>query len=121
MGLSRLSINTRLIAAFSIVIAILVALVSVAAISQNKQVEAQRNNVHTYAVIEQIDGLSDALMNMETGARGFLLAGVDTFLEPFNQGRKDFDAHLAQAEELTQDEHVRAEARASCARPSRSG
>ncbi|HEY5761474.1 MAG TPA: methyl-accepting chemotaxis protein [Steroidobacter sp.] len=107
MGLSRLSINTRLMAAFSVVIAILVTLVSVAAISQNKQVEAQHNNVRTYAVIEQVDGLSDALINMETGARGFLLAGVDTFLDPFNQGRKEFDAHLAQAEEMTHDEHVR--------------
>jgi methyl-accepting chemotaxis protein len=107
VGLSRLSINARLIAAFSIVIAILVVLVSVAAISQNKQVEAQRSNVHTYAVIEQIDALSDALMNMETGARGFLLTGVDTFLEPFHTGRKDFDEHYAQADELTRDEHVK--------------
>jgi methyl-accepting chemotaxis protein len=107
VGLSSLSINTRLIAAFSIVIVILVALVSVAAVSQNKQVEAQRSNVHTYAVIEQIDRLSDALVNMETGARGFLLAGVDTFLEPFNTGRKEFDARYAQAEELTTDEHVK--------------
>jgi methyl-accepting chemotaxis protein len=107
VGLSRLSINTRLIAAFSLVIAILIALVSVATVSQNRQVEAQQTNVHTYAVIEQVDSLSDALINMETGARGFLIAGVDTFLEPFNQGRKDFDGHLAKAEELTKDAQVR--------------
>ncbi|WP_129775283.1 methyl-accepting chemotaxis protein [Peristeroidobacter soli] len=107
MGLSRLSINARLIAAFSIVIAILVALISVATVSQNKQVDAQRANIHTYDVIEEINGLSDALVNMETGTRGFLLAGVDTFLEPFNQGRTEFDKHLAAAEEKTLDEHVR--------------
>ncbi|MFC4308713.1 methyl-accepting chemotaxis protein [Steroidobacter flavus] len=107
MGLSRLSINARLIAAFSVVIAILVTLIGVATVSQNKQVEAQRSNIHTYDVIEQINGLSDALINMETGARGFLLAGVDSFLEPFNKGRSDFDKYLATAEELTRDEHVR--------------
>ncbi len=107
MGLSRLSINARLIVAFAVVIAILIALVAVGTLSQNKQVEAQRSNIHTYDVIEQVNALSDALVNMETGARGFLLAGVDTFLDPFNKGRAQFDAHLAKARELTRDERVK--------------
>ena len=101
MGLSRLNINARLAVAFSVVVAILVALISVATLSQNKQVEAQRNNIRTYDIIEQVNGLSDALINMETGARGFLLAGVDSFLEPYHQGRKEFENHFANVEALT--------------------
>lgn len=104
MGLSRLNINARLAVAFSLVVAILVALISVATLSQNKQVEAQRNNIRTYHVIEQVNGLSDALINMETGARGFLLAGVDSFLEPYQQGRKEFESHFANVEALTGDD-----------------
>ena len=42
VGLSRLSINARLIAAFSMVVAILIALIAVATVSQGKQSEAQR-------------------------------------------------------------------------------
>ncbi|WP_153067122.1 methyl-accepting chemotaxis protein [Steroidobacter cummioxidans] len=106
MGLSRLSINARLIAAFSVVIAILIALITVATVSQNKQVEAQRNNIRTYEVIEQVAGLSDALINMETGARGFLLAGVDSFLEPYHQGRREFDRYFANIEESSPDQRV---------------
>lgn len=108
MGLSRLNINTRLTVAFAVVVAILIALIGIATMSQNKQAEAQRNNIHTYDVIEQINGLSDALINMETGARGFLLAGVDSFLEPLHQGRKDFDKHFESAEALALDERVKA-------------
>jgi methyl-accepting chemotaxis protein len=107
VGLSRLSINARLTVAFSIVVAILVALITVATLSQNKQVEAQRNNIRTYDIIEQVNGLSDALINMETGARGFLLAGVDSFLEPYNQGRKEFDQHFENADGLTNDDRVK--------------
>ncbi|GFE83764.1 methyl-accepting chemotaxis protein [Steroidobacter agaridevorans] len=107
MGLSRFSINTRLTVAFSVVVAILIALIGVATLSQNKQAEAQRTNIHTYDVIEQINGLSDALINMETGARGFLLAGVDSFLEPLNQGRREFDNHFESAQSLAQDPRVK--------------
>jgi methyl-accepting chemotaxis protein len=102
-----LSINARLTVAFSVVVAILIALIGIAAMSQNKQAQAQRNNIHTYDVIEEINGLSDALINMETGARGFLLAGVDSFLEPLHQGRKEFDKHFASAEALARDERVK--------------
>ncbi|WP_129644521.1 methyl-accepting chemotaxis protein [Peristeroidobacter agariperforans] len=107
MGLSSLSINTRLTVAFSVVVAILIALIGVATMSQNKQVEAQRSNIRTYDVIEQINGLSDALINMETGARGFLIAGVDSFLEPLNQGRREFDEHFESAQALARDERVK--------------
>lgn len=106
MGLSRLSINARLIAAFSVVIAILVALIAVATLSQNKQAEAQRNNIRTYEAIDQVNGLSDALINIETGARGFLLAGVDSFLEPYHQGRREFDRHFASMVESITDQRV---------------
>ncbi|WP_293862841.1 methyl-accepting chemotaxis protein [Steroidobacter sp.] len=106
MSLSRLSINSRLIAAFALVVAILVVLIVVATVSQSRQVAAQRASVQTYDVIEQVNGLTDALINMETGTRGFLLAGLDTFLGPYNVGRQEFAAHAAKLDELTADERV---------------
>ncbi|MEF1341309.1 CHASE3 domain-containing protein, partial [Vibrio rotiferianus] len=45
---------------------------------------------HTYKVIDQARALVLSAVNMETGMRGFLLAGHDDFLEPFNQGKSDF-------------------------------
>jgi methyl-accepting chemotaxis protein len=106
VGLSRLSINARLIAAFSFVVALLVALIAVATASQDRQAAAQRMNIETYEIIEQVNGLGDALINMETGARGFLLAGADEFLAPLTNGRKEFNQHFAKLEELSGDPKV---------------
>ena len=106
MGLSRLSIKARLIAAFSFVVVIVAALIAVATMSREKQAAAQHKNILTYEVIEEVNGLTDAIVNMETGARGFLLAGADTFLEPLTNGRQEFAAHFARISELSEDRRV---------------
>jgi len=109
MGFSRLSINARLIAAFAIVVAILVALIAVATVSQERQVAAQQKNLHTYEVIQQANGLREATLNMETGLRGYLISGVDAFLEPMTAGRQDFQSHLKKLGESTSDDRVKAQ------------
>ncbi|MDD1783206.1 CHASE3 domain-containing protein [Enterovibrio sp. ZSDZ35] len=43
---------------------------------------------HTYQVIEKALLIEASALDMETGMRGFLLAGRDTFLEPYNEGRR---------------------------------
>ncbi len=108
MGFARLSINARLITAFALVVAILVVLITVATINQGKEAAAQKLNIHTYEVIEQASGLRDAVVTMETGVRGFLITGMDAFLEPLTTGRRDFDRHFAKLAELTNDERVKA-------------
>ena len=45
---------------------------------------------HTYVVINTAQSILAAAIDMETGARGFLLAGKDEFLEPYDQGKKTF-------------------------------
>jgi methyl-accepting chemotaxis protein len=106
MGFSGLSINARLIAAFSLVVAILIVLITVATVSQGKQVAAQQLNIHTYEVIEQVNGLNDAVITMETGVRGFLITGLDAFLEPLTVGRKKYDQHVATLKQATSNERV---------------
>ncbi len=103
MDLSKLSINSRLVGAFGIIVAILVVLVITAKISQNKQVAAQAMNIHTYEVLGEADEILASLINMETGARGFMLTGVDSFLEPLNSGRDTFQTSWTQAKQLTAD------------------
>ena len=45
---------------------------------------------HTYEVIAQASDILAEAVNMETGMRGFLLAGKDEFLNPYNSGKKEF-------------------------------
>ncbi len=50
---------------------------------------------HTAAVIDQAKKILEAAVNMETGMRGFLLAGKDEFLDPYNSGKTDFETQVA--------------------------
>jgi methyl-accepting chemotaxis protein len=45
---------------------------------------------HTYRVIAKAQAVVASAVNMETGMRGFLLAGQDSFLEPYTSGKTDF-------------------------------
>ncbi|MCV6587833.1 MAG: CHASE3 domain-containing protein [Marinobacterium sp.] len=45
---------------------------------------------HTYKVIAQAEEMVAAAVDMETGMRGFLLAGQNEFLAPYNAGKKRF-------------------------------
>jgi methyl-accepting chemotaxis protein len=107
VGLSRLSINARLVAAFSMIVAILIALIVVATVTQGKQADAQKLNVHTYEVVDHINLLNDSLVSMQSGMRAFLLTGLDESLAPLTAGRKDYAQHLAQLRELINVPKVR--------------
>jgi len=45
---------------------------------------------HTYKVLATAQGIIAAAVDMETGMRGYLLAGQDKFLDPYNKGKKSF-------------------------------
>jgi CHASE3 domain sensor protein/CheY-like chemotaxis protein len=53
---------------------------------------------------EQLQGLlvalGKAIVDQETGQRGFLITGKDEFLKPFNDGRKDWDAGMLSLRDL---------------------
>ncbi len=46
---------------------------------------------HTYEVIQQANAVVAAAVDMETGMRGYLLAGKDGFLDPYNKGGERFN------------------------------
>lgn len=58
---------------------------------------------HTYKVLEQANRLTEAMVNAETGLRGFLVSTDEQFLEPFNGAGGAFRSALDKAKELTSD------------------
>ena len=46
---------------------------------------------HTHEVIQQAMQIEASAVNMETGMRGYLLAGKDDFLSPYTAGGQNFD------------------------------
>lgn len=55
---------------------------------------------HSQGVIRNAMNLETSAIDMETGMRGYLLAGQQDFLEPYNSGKNEFTKTL---EELIQD------------------
>jgi methyl-accepting chemotaxis protein len=103
MRLSDLKIATRLQLGFGLVAVLLVWLVSQAYVSFSRLGDANNMNIHTYKVLSEIDAALGALVDIETGERGFALTGKDASLEPYNGGKEAFRKHLAVARELTSD------------------
>ncbi len=58
---------------------------------------------HTYQVITQLDAVSMALDEAETGQRGFLITGEDRYLEPYLQAKAKISEHVNAVRELTID------------------
>lgn len=61
---------------------------------QNYTSQTIKENVgwvsHTYKVIGKANDILAAAVDMETGMRGFLLAGKETFLDPYKAGKERF-------------------------------
>jgi methyl-accepting chemotaxis protein len=58
---------------------------------------------HTHGVIAQANDILAAAVDMETGMRGYLLAGKEGFLEPYNQGRERFGESLSTLQKTVDD------------------
>jgi methyl-accepting chemotaxis protein len=98
-----MSLRTRLLGGYGLVIAIFVGVLALTWWNFNRSVASNGWTVHTYEVLEQSDAMLTALINIETGQRGFLIAGQDQFLEPYTAGKASFDKAHAEAKTLTAD------------------
>ncbi|MDA9425435.1 chemotaxis protein [Bradyrhizobium sp. CCBAU 53380] len=59
--------------------------------------------VHTYQVLEQLSEIVGAMVNSETGVRGYLVSADSAFLGPYESGQKQFQAATAKVGSLTSD------------------
>jgi methyl-accepting chemotaxis protein len=103
MGLANLPIARKLYGAFGVVIAVLVILGITFHTFFSSAVTANGWNVHTYQVLDETRALTESLVNMETGLRGYAIVGDENMLEPYRQGTEAFKQHLAKARALTSD------------------
>ncbi|QBR03226.1 methyl-accepting chemotaxis protein [Paraburkholderia pallida] len=103
MKFSNLPIAVKLYSAFGLVVSVLVILGVVFYSFFTSVTEANKWNIHTWQVIDETRGLTESLVNMETGLRGYAIVGDTTMLEPYEKGTDAFRQHLAQARSLTSD------------------
>src|SRR5690348_9235608 len=100
---SNLKIGRKLAVSFAVLV-LLSAVVSGVIYSQVAFVQKSIGwTTHTYEVLDGIDTMVAAMVNQETGVRGYLVSGDTGFLEPYKNGKVQFEKALADVREMTSD------------------
>ncbi len=96
---ARTTINWAMASA----LAILLGIVGLWGYERYKVQEADGWAEHSHQVIQRLEELLSALKDVETGQRGFLIAGDPAYLEPYNEALGSVERELASLRALTRD------------------
>lgn len=102
--LSNLKIGQKLHLALGVVTMLMFIVLGYTYVNFGKVSNAVDLNLSSYEVMRESDGILMSLINMETGARGYAIAGEDQFLEPFKQGKASFENHLVTLRNLVAED-----------------
>ncbi len=104
--LNNLRTLVKMIGAFALVIVISLIVNTLSWSSLTHQQTANGWTVHTYEVLKRADAIVAAMVDRETGVRGYLISGNTDFLEPFNAGEKNYKLAFDEVVKLTSDNAV---------------
>ena len=121
---ANLPISRKLMAAFSAVVVVVFAS-SAIVFDRLCVIEwAHDWRVHTIDVLDTLQNAMDAMLDQETGLRGYLITGDEKFLEPYHRGGNAYTAASQKIRDLTSDnpaQHSRLDELNELARKWRSG
>jgi methyl-accepting chemotaxis protein len=87
---NQLSFRTKLISSYALLLSLMVIIAIMVYTSVTSLVNNFKMVDHTHKVLQEAAKLEAAGIDMETGMRGYLLAGKNEFLDPYNNGNKTF-------------------------------
>jgi methyl-accepting chemotaxis protein len=92
--LSNLNFKSKLLFGYGLILSLMV-IITVIVYFSVKSLESEFNWVnHTHEVLEKASKVEASAVDMETGMRGYLLAGKKIFLEPYHNGGSSFNSLL---------------------------
>lgn len=93
--INNLSLKAKLIigSILPLIIVVVVSVISTRSITS--LLDSKKWVDHTNRVIQEAMDITASAVDMETGMRGYLLAGQEEFLEPYNRGSKNFHEQVA--------------------------
>ena len=103
MNFKNLGLKAKIILGSSTTLALLVALGIVAYTVIGSLLKSSNMVDHTHVVIEKAMEIEASAVDMETGMRGFLLAGKEGFLDPYNNGKKNFTDRINSLKKTVSD------------------
>jgi PAS domain S-box-containing protein len=106
--IADLSLRTKLLGSFGLVLVVLVILTSAAYQTTAANQQAADAVSHSLQIIGTAHETLTSLVDMETGYRGFLLTGRDEFLEPYLAGQHSAEESLRELGQLSADDPAQA-------------
>ena len=97
------SVGTKIGAGFGLALFILLVIGVLAYTNTSNLVRAAEWRTHTYIVLGGLDDLLAEVKDAETGQRGFVLTGDETYLEPYNNAVRSLEGTLGELRTLTAD------------------
>lgn len=91
----NMKFRTKLFSGNGLVLGLMIILSIVVYTSVNSLLDTFAWVNHTHNVLEEAAEIEAAAVDMETGMRGYLLAGKEEFLDPYNAGSERFDTLVA--------------------------
>ncbi|NLR97456.1 HAMP domain-containing protein [Rhizobium sp. P38BS-XIX] len=103
---NNLKILTKISIAFSIIIILTLAACIINVRGLGQESDSVELTEHTYKVLLRLDQLTAAMVDQETGLRGYLISGDELFLAPQKAGEESFQKAFDDVKELTRDNPV---------------
>jgi PAS domain S-box-containing protein len=86
-----------------LIVASFVVIICISYLSVLKLLDNNYWENHTYDVISKADAIISDLLNGETGQRGYVITGEETFLAPYNEALQNVYNDFQNLDDLTQD------------------
>ncbi|SQD78536.1 CHASE3 domain-containing protein [Moritella yayanosii] len=90
----KLKFKTKLLSGYGLILLLMLMITGMVFVSVKSLVKDFGWVNHTHGVLADASSLEAAAVDMETGMRGYLLAGKSEFLAPYKQGNKTFNSLL---------------------------
>ncbi|SFT58715.1 methyl-accepting chemotaxis protein [Kosakonia arachidis] len=99
----NLPIKKKFFFAFGAVLVLLLSLCATFYNNFSNIVNTNEWNIHSWRVIDKSRALTQSLVNMETGLRGYAINGKEEMLAPWSSGKEDFVKFWQETKDLTAD------------------
>ena len=97
------SIGTKIGTGYGLALVILIVLGLISYRNTTGTIKAIELKVHSYQVLENLEGVLSALKDAETGQRGYIIVGEDRYLEPYQVGATVVNQTIQSLRRLTVD------------------
>lgn len=101
-----MKVRSQLFWGNGIIIGLFIIISIIIVTSVNKLITNSTLVTHTHNVISTTNQIMGHMVDQETGVRGFMATGNKDFLEPYHNGKRDFEGLVEKAKQLVSDNPI---------------